>query len=179
MLTNVPYLGRGNQDEILKAFAADRFPDAKADLATVFLDRALEWVEPGSDGHAGTVAAVTPQNWLFLTSYKKLREQLLKHRTWDLVARLGPGAFETIGGHVVNVALLAISAGKPDADHAMLGIDASAASRIPDKAAVLRGSGIQPLPETADEGKRQDAASTTALRHLPQAGQRGNPDSRS
>ena len=48
---------------------------------------------------------VTPQNWLFLTSYRKLREKLLKQRTWNLIARLGPGAFETIGGHVVNVAL--------------------------------------------------------------------------
>ena len=53
---------------------------------------------------------VSPQNWLFLKTYRKLRERLLKGRTWNLVARLGPGAFETITGHVVNVALNIISA---------------------------------------------------------------------
>ena len=37
---------------------------------------------------------MTPQNWLFLKSYRKLRERLLKGRTWNLVARLGEHAFE-------------------------------------------------------------------------------------
>ena len=69
-------------------------------MATLFVSRGVDWL----DRH-GAQALVTPQNWLFLTSYRKLRETLLKRRTWNLVARLGPGAFETIGGHVVNVAL--------------------------------------------------------------------------
>ena len=68
---------------------------------------------------------MTPQNWLFLTSYKKLREMLLKRRTWNLVARLGPGAFETIGGHVVNVTLNVLSADRPTRDWRMVGIDVS------------------------------------------------------
>ena len=45
-----------------------------------------------------TSSIVMPQNWLFLTSYKKFREMLLKNNTWHLIARLGPGAFETISG---------------------------------------------------------------------------------
>jgi len=52
---------------------------------------------------------VTPQNWLFLASYKKLRERLLNSVTWDFVARLGPGAFETISGEVVNVGLFSFT----------------------------------------------------------------------
>ena len=46
----------------------------------------------------GAVSFVMPQNWLFLTSYKKQRELLLKSVQWNLLARLGPGAFETITG---------------------------------------------------------------------------------
>ena len=69
---------------------------------------------------------VAPQNWLFLKRYRKLRERLLKGSTWNLVARLGPGAFETITGHVVNVALNIISEGHGDPGWEMAGVDVSA-----------------------------------------------------
>ena len=119
---------------MLKDFAEKNYPEAKSDLATVFVSRILRWLATG-----GTTAVVTPQNWLFLTSYKKLRERLLKERTWNMVARLGPGAFETIGGHVVNVALLTISGGKPAKDHVMAGVEVSGARLPSEKAALLRG----------------------------------------
>ena len=93
VITNVPYLARGKQGDALKEFARGRHPAAKGDLATLFVSRGFGWL----DRH-GAQALVTPQNWLFLTSYRKLRETLLKRRTWNLVARLGTGAFETISG---------------------------------------------------------------------------------
>ena len=120
VITNVPYLARGKQSDMLKQFAQERHPEAKADLATLFVSRIFGWL----DKH-GVQAVVTPQNWLFLTSYKKLREKLLKQRAWNVVARLGPGAFETIGGHVVNVALNVLSADRPPQHSRMCGIDVS------------------------------------------------------
>ena len=77
------------------------------------------------------------------SSYRKLREKLLKQRTWNLIARLGPGAFETIGGHVVNVALNVLSADGPQSGWRMAGIDVSAPRgqrpfRAEEKAALLR-----------------------------------------
>ena len=69
VITNVPYLARGRQTDLLKQFAQDRHPEAKADLATLFVSRGFGWL----DKH-GVQALVTPQNWLFLTSYRKLRE---------------------------------------------------------------------------------------------------------
>jgi len=110
--TNVPYLGRGKQDVALADYCAKTYPEAKADLATCFVERALSSCEKD-----GSVALVTPQNWLFLTSYKKLREHLLKDEQWDFVARLGPRAFETISGEVVNVALLALTHHTPAPRH--------------------------------------------------------------
>ena len=106
VVTNVPFLARGKQGSGLRGFAESHHGDAKGDIATVFMSRIFGWL-----GEGGTQAVVTPQNWLFLKSYRKLRERLLKGRTWNLVARLGPGAFETITGHVVNVALNVISEG--------------------------------------------------------------------
>ena len=120
VVTNVPYLARGKQSDELKQFAQNRHPSAKGDLATLFVSRIFGWL----DKH-GVQAVVTPQNWLFLTSYRKFRETLLKRRTWNLVARLGPGAFETIGGHVVNVTLNVLSAGKPTTASHVADIDVS------------------------------------------------------
>jgi hypothetical protein len=121
VVTNVPYLGRGNQSATLKKFADEHYLEAKADLATIFVSRAFRWL-----GSHGAQAVVTPQSWLFLTSYRKLREKLLSLRTWNVVARLGPGAFQTIGGHVVNVALSVLSAEKPAPDSQMAGLDVAA-----------------------------------------------------
>lgn len=42
------------------------------------------------------MATVTPHSWLFLSGYRRLRETLLKEDRVDVLARLGPGAFETI-----------------------------------------------------------------------------------
>jgi len=134
VITNVPYLGRGKQDEDLKKYLDTQYALGKADLATAFVLRSLEFCTQG-----GSTALVTPQNWLFLTTYKKLRETLLERRQWDFVARLGTGAFETIGGHVVNVALLGVTADQADNNRQMAGIDVSAAKEPEEKAAQLCG----------------------------------------
>ena len=43
--TNVPYLGRHKQDDILKTYCENFHEDARADLATCFVDRALRFCE--------------------------------------------------------------------------------------------------------------------------------------
>jgi hypothetical protein len=106
VITNVPYLARGKQSETLKDFCEEYYPAGKNDLATVFLDRCLEFCVKG-----GTSSIVLPQNWLFLTSYRKFREKLLQNDSWHLIARLGPGAFETISGEVVKAILINLSRG--------------------------------------------------------------------
>ena len=106
--TNVPYLARAKQAEGLRRSCERHYPHAKNDLATVFLVRCMELCTEG-----GTVSIVLPQNWLFLKSYRRLREELLKSETWHLVVRLGPGAFETISGEVVKAILLTMSRGRP------------------------------------------------------------------
>ena len=169
VVTNVPYLARGKQGDVLKQFAQDRHPAAKGDLATLFVSRSFAWLEKH-----GAVALVTPQNWLFLTTYRKLRETLLKRRTWNLVARLGPAAFETIGGHVVNVALNVLSAARPRREWRMAGIDVSAVRgerpiRAEQKATLLQGG------RDAPEAVRRP--SNGAMQVIRQRAQLANPDS--
>jgi hypothetical protein len=136
--TNVPYLGRGNQDDILRDFIERHYPSGKADLATAFVLRCLEFCREG-----GSTALVTPQNWLFLNSYKKLRDHLLKRIEWDVVARLGARAFETIGGEVVNVALLVFTCGEPADDWLFFGVDVAEAETPKEKAnSLMQSAGV-------------------------------------
>ena len=142
VVTNVPYLARGKQAEKLRKFCADHYPAAKNDLATVFLERCLALCAQG-----GTASLVLPQNWLFLTSYRKLREKLLTNETWNLLAWLGPGAFETIGGEVVKAALLTISRGNQAAQDWSL-TEAAAANSLPrlDSSDVHSAGGVKDVP---------------------------------
>ena len=73
VVTNVPYLGRGKQDEVLMDYCERVHPEAKADLATCFIERCLDFCFVG-----GTTSLVTPQNWLFIGTYEKLRQKLLR-----------------------------------------------------------------------------------------------------
>ena len=155
VITNVPYLSRGKQLDALKDYCALHYPDAKSDLANVFLERCLELAH---DRGQGVVQIVMPQNWLFLTSYKRQRESLLKSVSWNLLARLGPGAFETISGEVVQAVLLTQTRTPAGEGFQLRGVDASAPKSAVQKAALLRGG--------------------AEMVSVSQKGQLGNPDSR-
>ena len=74
----------------------------------------------------GVSCSVIPQNWLFLTSYKKLREKFLKNETWNIVARLGAKGFQTPMWDF-NVMLIALSHAKTVEHHQLTGLDVSEA----------------------------------------------------
>jgi hypothetical protein len=133
-ITNVPYLVGQNQSDILRDWANENAKDAKGDLAYMFVSRMLKWL-----AKYGTVSVVAPQNWLFQTSSRKFRERLLKDEKWNMVARLGPGAFETIGGHVVNVAMIIISCESPQKGGAFSGLDVTDAETPILKSRLLQG----------------------------------------
>jgi hypothetical protein len=154
VITNVPYLARGKQNETLKEYCEAHYADAKNDLANVFLERCLELSQ---EKGAGVVQIVMPQNWLFLGSYKKQRESLLKRVEWNLLARLGAGAFETISGEVVQAVLLTQTNETAVDGFELRGLDASAPKVALEKAALLRDG---------------------AVVGVSQKGQLGNPDAR-
>ena len=150
--TNVPFLGRGKQHETMQDHLAKHFDDAKRDLATAMLRRLLGFADTG-----GTVAAVTPQNWLFLNAYAKLRQRVLRETTLNAVAALGPRAFETISGEVVNTALMTLTAAPLPNGAAFAGFDAN---------------------DGVDAAAKARALSQGALSLPAQAAQNANPDRR-
>ena len=142
--TNVPYLGRGKQDDDLKDYCERVHPEAKADLATCFVERCLEFCVKN-----GCTALVTPQNWLFLGSYKEFRLKLLNSAAFESVVRLGAGAFETISGEVVNAALVSTSHRKPEAGQSFFGIDVASASHTKEKASALSAASFRRALQSA------------------------------
>ncbi|MDF7800016.1 N-6 DNA methylase [Pontiellaceae bacterium B1224] len=145
VITNVPYLKSGKQGGVLKTFCEQNYRPAKADLATVFLDRCLELC-----GKGGSACIVLPQNWLFLTTYRKFREKLLNNDTWHIIARLGSGAFETISGEVVKAILISISRGTSEISNdsnLLRGVDVSECNGGLEKAANLLSTDIRSVSQ--------------------------------
>jgi hypothetical protein len=162
VITNVPYLARGKQSDRLREYCEQHYPAGKNDLATVFLDRCLEFCAKG-----GTSSIVLPQNWLFLTSYKKFREKLLKSDTWHLIARLGPQAFQTPMWDF-NVQLISISRGNSAIESGGLFGDVNDGNQI-------RGVDVSE-PRTASEKAMQ--LLSAEIKSVEQAKQLENPDAR-
>lgn len=154
VITNVPYLARGKQNDTLKDYCEAYYPAGKNDLATVFLDRCLEFCVQG-----GTASIVLPQNWLFLTSYRKFREKLLQNDSWHLIARMGEGAFESSAAAGAFVALISLSRGNAASQSTDLlhtgeqgnwlrGVDVSELRTAAEKAAGLLTDEMQSVSQT-------------------------------
>jgi hypothetical protein len=150
--TNVPFLGRGKQDNALKGYCERVHPAAKADLATCFVGRSLNLA-----ASSGSVALVTPQYWWFLASYRGMRASLLSNHTFRFLATLGEEAWQTFGNRGPVAVLMIIDNGEPSKLHSMLGVDA--------------------LPCTSLAAKRMELRIGGLVR-ITQAGHYGNPDHR-
>lgn len=135
VVTNVPYLVRGKQSAALRDFATSYFAEAQNDLATVFLSRCLELTA----AH-GYMCSVSPQNWLYQVSYKDFRTGLLASRGLKLLARLGSGAFETIGGEVVKVVLAVVENSTPSLDQKISHLDVAGYAKVHEKSEGLKSA---------------------------------------
>ena len=158
VVTNVPYLARGKQQDYLAEYCAKTYPSAKSDLANVFLERCLELAD---SAHGGVAQVVMPQNWLFLSSYTEQRRGLLASRRLDLVARLGTGAFEVITGWVVNILLLTACASRPSGKHTISAVDVSTDGSATGKAKLLKSAPVNTISQ-ASQLSNPDARITLA-----------------
>ena len=96
VVTNPPYMAVSNAGAKVNDYVKKNFPDSKADLFAVFIERCGQMAKKN-----GYQAMITQHSWMFLSSFEKLRTKLL---TVDIVnmAHLGARAFEEIGGEVVQ-----------------------------------------------------------------------------
>jgi hypothetical protein len=140
VITNVPYLGRGKQDDLLKEHLDAHFREGKADLATAFMIRCLDFCNNG-----GSIALVSPWGWTFATTYKSFREMLLKTRQFNFLPKLGEGGFGSTaaaGAFVVAPVITKIAAAS---GHEFAAIDASTAQSLDEKAGFLLSGNLKIL----------------------------------
>ncbi|EGX6956811.1 BREX-1 system adenine-specific DNA-methyltransferase PglX [Aeromonas hydrophila] len=97
VIANPPYMGSKGMNAELKEFAKKQFPDSKSDLFAIFIERNLALTTV-----AGSVAMITMQSWMFLSSYEALRARILGQHTILGMAHLGARGFDSIGGEVVS-----------------------------------------------------------------------------
>ena len=69
--TNPPYAGTSNLSAKVNNFVKKHYPDSKADLFAVFIERCGEMLKTN-----GFQAMITQHAWMFLSSFEKLREKL-------------------------------------------------------------------------------------------------------
>jgi len=97
VVANPPYMGRGGMNPSLMKWTEANYLEAKADLFATFISRGLSI----TCGH-GFIAMINMQAWMFLSSFERLREKLLKSASIMSMAHLGENAFDSIGGAVVS-----------------------------------------------------------------------------
>jgi len=103
VVANPPYMGGKGMNARLKTFAQDNYPNSKSDFFAMFIERNLDLAM-----QKGMAAMITMQSWMFLSSFEKLRENILNNDTILSMTHLGPRAFDSIGGEVVSTTAFVI-----------------------------------------------------------------------
>ena len=97
IVDNPPYMGGGNMNKVLGDYVKINYPDSKADLMACFMEAGINMLEP-----KGFLGMINQHSWMFLSSYEKLREKLIKNVFFDTNLHLGSRTFPEIGGEVVQ-----------------------------------------------------------------------------
>ncbi len=88
VVTNPPYMGASGMDAKLSDYVKKNFPDSKADMFAVFIERCGQMVKEN-----GYQAMITQHVWMFLSSFERMRECLLRSVDIVSLAHLGVGTF--------------------------------------------------------------------------------------
>ena len=76
VVTNPPYMGSSGMSGKLSEFIKKNYPDSKSDLFAVFMECWNRHIVP-----TGFNCMVTMQSWMFLSSFEKMRENILENYT--------------------------------------------------------------------------------------------------
>jgi hypothetical protein len=88
VVDNPPYMGGGNMNGVLSDFVKVNYQDSKADLMTCFMEAGWNILLPN-----GILGMINLPSWLFLSSFERLREKLIKEKHIDSLLHMGRGIF--------------------------------------------------------------------------------------
>lgn len=104
LVMNPPYMGGTNMNDVLANYVKRNYEEGKSDLFSTFMLLAI--LKLKSNGKYGMI---NMHSWMFLTSFERLRRNLLDHYHIDSLLHLGPRTFDEISGEVVQNAAFVIS----------------------------------------------------------------------
>ncbi|GHV28807.1 hypothetical protein FACS1894167_06840 [Synergistales bacterium] len=86
--TNPPYMGSSGMNAKLSEFVKKEYPDSKSDLSTAFMEQTLDMCKP-----TGYMAMINIPVWMFLSSYEKLRQNIIRSNAFVNMLHFGRGIF--------------------------------------------------------------------------------------
>lgn len=153
VVTNPPYRDSGTLSEDMKTFLKDYYPDSKSDMYSAFIEKCLDLA-----AERGFLGMVTMQSFMFISSHEKLRKILLDSARISSLVHLGPRAFKSIGGEIVNTVMFSIERGNGhlassfhsvkdlDYEEKVRTIQETLAGRVPQRAYTLNQTEFKKIP---------------------------------
>jgi hypothetical protein len=97
VVANPPYMGGGAMNARLKVFAKEFYPDSKADLFAMFIDR-----NTMLSLSQGLLSMVTMQAWMFLSSFEHLRKRLVDKSPPITLIQIGYNSFPEMNSKIAQ-----------------------------------------------------------------------------
>lgn len=88
VVMNPPYMGSGNMNATLSKYVKDEYEEGKADLATVFVQMMAERTLKN-----GSYSFIIPPSWMFLSTFEKLRKNIIENNSIQSLLHLSRGVF--------------------------------------------------------------------------------------
>lgn len=103
VVANPPYMGGKGMNLALKEFAKRNFPDSKADLFAMFIEHGFTWCKS-----TGFNSMVTMQSWMFLSSFERVREGILRSREISAFMQIGYNSFPELNSKIAQACAFSI-----------------------------------------------------------------------
>lgn len=97
VVTNPPYMGTKGMNPKISTYLAENFPVSKSDLFAVFIENSLRIAKDN-----GFVSLITQRTWLYISAFEEMRASFLHWSRPINFVELGAGAFDNLGGEVVQ-----------------------------------------------------------------------------
>lgn len=97
VIGNPPYMGTNGMSPDLKLFISANYNDAKVDLFSCFIDKAIILTKANKN-----MALVVQQSWMFLSSFEDFRKNVLSKINITSMSHIGYNSFPELNSKVVQ-----------------------------------------------------------------------------
>ena len=89
VVTNPPYIRSSRMEDKLKKYVHSNYPIAKSDLFACFILKCLDLCD-----EEGLTGYMTPFNWMFISTYEKLRKEIINRHFINNLIQLESSSFD-------------------------------------------------------------------------------------